>query len=296
MSLQLKEGDRYGNFTILQAIGQGGFGKVYKVRDRRYAEPLALKLSHEPASNPDTAQRALREVTICRRFANPYTVHVLDCGLNRDGHIYVLMELLEGQPLDRFHDFDTAIDPRWACHLVYECCLALQDLHDKGIVHRDLKPANVFVDYKGHVKVLDFGLARSYDETHTIVGRGATVGHMLVGTPHYAQPEQIQGVPLTPAADVYSLCLMMYEMLTGHTPFVLGKRVSEVVQDWYHAPMAWLKAHAASPVTPVRAHVKVQAVSDGLAKVVERGLHKDPAGRPPNARELGALVHAHWPS
>src|SRR5690606_32242030 len=176
-------------------------------------------------------------VTILRQYDNPHTVSVLDYGLNRDGHIYVLMELLDGVQLDRFHDFDRPLDPRWVCHILYECCLVLLAAHDHGVVHRDLKPANVFIVRDYHIKVLDFGLARSWDETQSIVGRGATVGEVLVGTPHYAQPEQLSSRQLTPAADIYSLCVLAYEMLTGHTPFVAGEAVGHVVEKWFDTPL-----------------------------------------------------------
>jgi serine/threonine-protein kinase len=296
MALVFQPGDRYGQFTIHEKIGEGGFGQVYKVSHPRWSVPLALKLSHDPVEDAGTAARALREVTVLRRFDNPYVVAVLDCGLNRDGHIYVLMELLDGVPLDRFTDFDEPLDPRWACHLIYECCLALAVAHDHGVVHRDLKPANIFVNSAGHVKVLDFGLARSFDQSQTIIGRSATVGHMLVGTPHYAQPEQITGTPLTPAADIYSLCLMMYEMLTGHTPFVRGKKVSTVVSEWYERPIEWLKAHAAFPVVPIREYLDPRMLSDPLVAVVENGLRKEPSERSPNARTLSETLRHHWPT
>lgn len=296
MALVLNPGDQYGRFTIVERIGEGGFGQVFRVKDPRYAVDVALKVSHQPVTDPATAQRALREVTILRDYDNAYTVAVLDYGLNRDGHIYVLMELLDGVPLDRFHDFDRRLDPRWVCHILYETCLGLQPAHDHGVVHRDLKPANIFIGRDHHIKVLDFGLARSWDETQAIVGRGATVGEVLVGTPHYAQPEQLVTRQLTPAADVYSLSLLAYEMLTGFTPFVPGKTVSQVIDEWYSAPLEWLKAHANAPVIPMNRFFLTARVPEGLQKLIEQGLHKDPAERPPNARVLAEAVVRHWPA
>jgi serine/threonine protein kinase len=296
MAKDLQPGDRYGQFEILEPLGEGGFGRVYKVRDPRYADPVALKLSRDPIGDAQTAQRTLREVTVLREFENPYTVTVLDCGLNRDGHVFVLMEFLTGKPLDVFHNFDTKMAPKWACHIIYECCLALKDAHERGIVHRDLKPANIFVSDEGHAKVLDFGLARSWDEAHRIVGRNATMGHMLAGTPHYAQPEQIQTSALTPAADVYSLAMMTYEMLTGFTPFDVAKPVSTMIDQWYSNPLKWLQAHAQTPVVPVRTHLRPDEVSDDLVHVVELGLAKDPSARPQNGRALGEMLRHAWPS
>src|SRR5690349_2566725 len=116
MSISLRPGDTYGEWQILEVIGVGGFGRVYKVRDPRYAEPMALKLSIDPVVSIDTAQRTLREVTVLRTLTNPHVVRIFDCGLRRDGHVYVLMELLHGEPLDVFHDFDRPMQAAWAIH------------------------------------------------------------------------------------------------------------------------------------------------------------------------------------
>jgi serine/threonine protein kinase len=296
MAIELKPGDRYGQFEILAHLGDGGFGRVYKVRDPRYPDdPLALKLSLEPITSPETAQRTLREVTVLRSLSNPHVVRLLDCGLQRDGHVYVLMEFLDGKPLDEFHDFDHRLDPRWAVHIIYSACVGLADAHQRGIVHRDLKPANIFLDAQGHTKVLDFGFARSWD-SQTIVGRNATLGHMLVGTPHYAQPEQLLTTELTPAADVYSLAFMLYELLSGHTPFDAENPVSVVRERWYDNPLHWLRAHATAIVVPLRTHLRPDEVSDELCEIVQRGLIKPAAERPQNALEFGQLLRAAWPT
>jgi serine/threonine protein kinase len=293
MAIELKPGERYGRFEILAHLGDGGFGRVYKVRDPRVAEPLALKLSLEPIT-PEMAQRTLREVAVLRSLTNPHVVRLLDCGLERDGHVYVLMEFLEGKPLDEFHDFDQKLDPRWAVHIIYSACVGLAEAHHRGIVHRDLKPANIFIDAEGNTKVLDFGFARSWD-SQSIVGRSATLGNMLVGTPHYAQPEQLLTNELTPAADIYSLAFILYELLTGHTPFDAENTVSAVRDRWLESPLAWLRAHATSIVVPLRTHVSPEAVSDQLCEVVQRGLAKPAAERPPTAAAFGELLRAAWP-
>ena len=295
MAIELQPGECYGPFEILAHLGDGGFGRVYKVRDPRFAEPVALKLSLEPIRSAQTAQRTLREVAVLRTLSNPHVVRLLDCGLQRDGHVYVLMELLEGKPLDEFHDFDRKLDPRWAVHIVYSACVGLSQAHERGIVHRDLKPANIFIDPQGHTKVLDFGFARSWD-SQSIVGRSATVGHMLVGTPHYAQPEQLLTTELTPAADVYSLAMMLYELLSGHTPFDAEAPVSAVKERWRESPLDWLRAHATALVVPLRTHVSTDAVSDALCHAVERGLVKPAAERPPNATAFGELLRSAWPT
>lgn len=292
--MDLHPGDRYENYEILGRLGAGGFGTVWKVRDPRYAEPLALKLSRDPVRGHDAAARALREVTVLRQLSSPYVVSILDAGLNRDGHIFVLMELLDGKPLDAFHDFNNRLDPKWSCHIVYQSCLGLREAHAQGVVHRDLKPANIFIDNNGHTKLLDFGLARSWDDT-SIVGRSATVGNMLVGTPHYAQPEQLETNELTPAADIYSLGLLLYELLSGFTPFVPDKIVGEMIEAWFNSPMEWLRAHSQTPIIPLRSRVDDELISDDLCAVVDGCLAKTPEGRPQNAAALGEMLRQAWP-
>ncbi len=287
----MKPGQRYGAFEILEHIGSGSFGHVYKVVDPRYAEPLALKLSLAPVTEPDVAQRALREVAVLRTLQNPHSVRIYDCGLQRDGHVFVLMEWLSGLPLDGWHDFDRPLDPAWACHVVHQSCLGLIEAHDRGIVHRDLKPANIFVQEEGFVRVLDFGLARSWDDTN-IIGHDATGSHMLVGTAHYAQPEQMRTRTLTPAADIYSLGMVMYELLTGCTPFVADRGVSDVAEEWKRVPVAWMQAHTGVEVVPPSRYVPNLGP---LEDVILHALAKDPEQRPPTARELAAQVEAAWP-
>jgi serine/threonine protein kinase len=294
MALELQPGETYGEFEILEVLGSGGFGQVYKVRDPRFAEPLALKLSLEPVRSLDTAQRTLREVTVLRSLSNAHVVRIFDCGLRSDGHVYVLMELLHGKPLDEFHDLDMPLEPVWAAHIIYQACLGLCEAHDLGIIHRDLKPANVFVDPDARTRILDFGLARSFD-SRGIVGANATVGHMLVGTPHYAQPEQLETYALTPAADVYSLGMMLYELLSGRVPFVADDPVSVVRERWRDSPVMWLRAHATAPVIPLRQYLPASVVSDGLAAAVERALAKAPADRFADARGFAHALRAAWP-
>ena len=135
MTLQLKPGDVYADhMQVVELIGQGAFACVYKVSVPGHARPLALKLSKEPVTSSDQAQRALREITILRSLSNPHIVRTYDCGLREDGHIYMLMDLLEGQPLDQWHDFTTPLEPVQALTIVHQMCLGLAEANAKGIV------------------------------------------------------------------------------------------------------------------------------------------------------------------
>ena len=294
MARRLQPGEHYGPFEIVADIGEGGFGRVYEVKDARFSVPLALKLSHEPVTETETAQRALREVSILRSLQNPHVVQIYDAGLRRDGHIYVLMERLAGRPLDHWHDFNRPLSPPWVAHVIHQCCLGLVEAHDHGIVHRDLKPANIFVSPEVTIRLLDFGLARSWGGD-SIIGRSATVGRMLVGTPHYAQPEQLQTQALTPAADVYSLSVLMYELLTGRVPFMPDRPVGETIDLWAGNPLLWLRAHGQTPAIPITHHLGEQ-ISPALAELVMRGLAKDPKARPATARDFAQCLREAWPA
>ena len=289
----MKPGQRYGAFQIIEHLGSGSFGHVYRVKDPRFKRDVALKVSLAPVTAVDVAQRALREVAVMRTLTNPHAVNIYDCGLQRDGHIFVVMDLLDGLPLDRWHDFDRPLAPGWVCHVMHQCCLGLMEAHDRGIVHRDLKPANIFVQEDVYVRVLDFGLARSWDDS-SIIGSDATGTHMLVGTAHYAQPEQMKTRELTPAADVYSLGMVMYELATGHTPFVADKKVSEVIEDWRKTPIAWMRGHTGAKIVPPSRYLPEG--HDDLEEVMMKMLAKNPNDRPPNARVLADLIEAAWPA
>jgi len=288
----LKPGQRYGAFEIIEHIGSGSFGNVYRIRSPRFEHDIALKISLAPVTEVSVAQRALREVAVMRSLSNPHAVNVYDCGLQRDGHIYVVMELLDGLPLDSWHDFDRPLEPGWVCHVIHQCCLGLQEAHDRGIVHRDLKPANIFVQEGVLVRVLDFGLARSWDDS-PIIGSDATGSHMLVGTVHYAQPEQMKTHSLTPAADVYSLGVVMYELATGHTPFVPDKPVSQVVEEWKRVPIAWMRGHTKEAVVPPSRYLPPG--HEPLERLLLHMLEKDPEKRPADARALAGEIEAAWP-
>ena len=294
MPQTLKPGDRLDQFEVLEVLGQGAFGAVYKVRGGGYPQPMALKLSLEPITEVTVAQRALREVTVLRTLNSPHVVRVFDCGLRRDGHAYVLMELLHGKPLDAFHSFDTPMAPRTAAHIVHQCCQGLTDAHARGIVHRDLKPANVFVADNLFTKLPDFGLARSWDDS-SVIGAHATIGHMVVGTPHYAQPEQLQTTELTPAADVYSLAMIAYELLSGKTPFDAERSVFDLIDEWGSNPLQWLRAHASTPVVPLTQVAPPGTVTEDLAHVIEVALDKNPAERPVDAAAFGRMLKQAWP-
>ena len=283
MTLQLKPGDVYADhMQVVELIGQGAFACVYKVSVPGHARPLALKLSKEPVTSSDQAQRALREITILRSLSNPHIVRTYDCGLREDGHIYMLMDLLEGQPLDQWHDFTTPLEPVQALTIVHQMCLGLAEAHAKGIVHRDVKPENAFVTEDGEVKLLDFGLARSWDDSSP-AGLNATRSHMVIGTPHYSQPEQLKTQVLTPASDVYSLGLILYELLSCFTPFSTAKTMVELRDAYRDTPLSWLQSHAHDKPIPITRQRDCRELPPSLVELLAECLHKNPESRPRDA-------------
>jgi len=295
MPLDLKPGDLYaGTIRIHGIIGVGSFARVYEVEAPGYDKRLALKLTRKPVSSTEEAQRALREITILRSLTNPHVVRTFDCGLRPDGHIYLLMDLLEGRSLDEWHDFSEPLHPAQAVTIIHQACLGLAEAHAMGVVHRDVKPENIFIERDGKIKMLDFGLARSWDGT-PVVGVNATESHMIVGTPHYTQPEQLKTRVLTPASDVYSLATILYELLSARAPFWPEHPLRLVKEKLRNTPNEWLKAHVRRPAAPLTACPGCEDLPDSLVRGVARALDKDPDKRPPTAgafaNVLGLVLH-----
>ncbi len=295
MPLDLKPGDVYaGNIRVHGILGVGSFARVYEVEAPGYTQRLALKLTREPVTSGEHAQRALREITILRSLTNPHVVRTFDCGLRPDGHIYLLMDLLTGCSLDEWHDFSEPLNPAQAVTIIHQACLGLAEAHAMGVVHRDVKPENIFIETDGKIKMLDFGLARSWDGT-PVVGVNATESHMVVGTPHYSQPEQLQTRVLNPASDVYSLATILYELLSGRSPLFADRPLSVLREELRHSPTEWLKAHVRTPPTPINRCPGCEDLPDALVRGIARALTKDPDQRPPNAgafaNVLGLVLH-----
>jgi len=295
MPLDLQPGDIYaGGIRILRVLGVGSFARVYEVAVPGYEQRLALKLTRQPVTAGEQAQRALREITILRSLTNPHVVRTFDCGLRPDGHIYLLMDLLQGCTLEEWHGFEEPLQPAQAVTIVHQACLGLAEAHSAGIVHRDIKPENLFIEDSGQIKVLDFGLARSWDGS-PVIGVDASETHMVVGTPHYCQPEQLRTRVLSPASDVYALATILYELLSARSPLFPNRALVELREELRAEPQRWLAAHLRNYPPEINVMPSCEKLPDALVQGISRALSKDPSQRPPDAGAfaniLGLVLH-----
>ncbi|MHC4335135.1 MAG: serine/threonine-protein kinase, partial [Planctomycetota bacterium] len=209
--------EQFPQLEILQLLGQGGMGAVYKATQTALDRPVALKvLPPQVGQDPAFAERFTREARAMARLSHPHIVSVHDFGKTPDGLYYFIMEFVDGTDLR--HVIRSAdISPKEALAVVPQICEALQYAHEEGIVHRDIKPENVLLDKKGRVKIADFGLAKLLDRPPTPYT--LTDPAQRMGTPHYMAPEQVEHPhDVDHRADIYSLGVVFYEMLTGELP------------------------------------------------------------------------------
>ena len=252
-------------YRVLNRIGSGGMADVYCAEDLQLGRRVALKLLYRRfAEDEEFVERFRREASSAAGLQHPNVVAVYDRG-EFDGTYYIAMEFLEGRSLKQLVRQDGALEPDRAIDLVIQILKAARFAHRRGIVHRDIKPHNVIVDDEGRAKVTDFGIARAGASDMTETGS-------IMGTAQYLSPEQAQGHPVDARADLYSIGVVLYELLTGRVPF-----------DAESAVTIALKQVSEEPVPP--SHYN-PAVSEQLEDVVMRALQKDPAYRFADAEEF----------
>ncbi|MGH9863398.1 MAG: tetratricopeptide repeat protein [Candidatus Acidiferrales bacterium] len=200
-------------YEILEILGEGGMGAVYKARDRELDRLVALKVIRpELAQNPEILQRFKQELILARKVTHKNVNRIFDLG-EANGTKFLTMEYVEGQDLKRLVRQRGKYPPEEAAQVVRQVCRALAAAHQEGVVHRDLKPHNIMVDNQGRVQVMDFGLASSTEAT------GFTQTGALLGTPEYMSPEQAKGEKADLRSDLFALGIIFYELLTGQTPY-----------------------------------------------------------------------------
>jgi eukaryotic-like serine/threonine-protein kinase len=246
-----------GRYEILEIIGTGAHGRVARAHDPMIGRLVAIKLFPKELASGEARQRFIQEARVVGQLSHPSIITLHDMGIDEATQTpYLVMEFLEGQPLDRILERGSVPYPK-ACAWAAEVACALGVAHRKGVIHGDVKPANMLITDDGRVKLMDFGMARlaSRDSTAT----------PLLGTPAYWCPEQIMGRPQDARSDLFSLGVVLYEMVTGKRPFdadslqgICGRVLSS------------------TPLPPSHAN---PSVPSGFDAIVARCLAKDPAAR-----------------
>jgi serine/threonine protein kinase/Flp pilus assembly protein TadD len=202
-----------GRYQIIEELGKGGMGRVYKAFDTEIKEKVALKLLNpEIATDQETVERFRNELKFARKIRHKNVCQMFD--LNKEeGALYITMEYVHGDDLKQLIRKVGHLSPGQALVVAKQVCEGLAEAHRLGVVHRDLKPHNIMVDDEGNARIMDFGIARS------IRGKGVTGAGVMIGTPEYMSPEQVEGKEADKRSDIYALGVVLYEMLTGRVPF-----------------------------------------------------------------------------
>src|SRR5271156_995885 len=260
-------------YEILQLLGQGGMGAVYKARDRELDRFLALKVIRpELAVHPDILHRFKQELILARQVTHKNVIRIFDLG-EADGIKFITMEFIEGQDLKHIVDEQGKLKTEESVRVMEQVCLALEAAHAEGVVHRDLKPQNIMVEAKsGRISVMDFGIARS-----TEMG-GMTQTGMLLGTPDYMSPEQVMGEHVDARSDLFTLGVIFYQLLTGDMP--------------YKADTVQASMFKRTREVPKRAIEVDPSVPKFLSDVAEKCLQIDVKVRYQSAQELRADLEA----
>lgn len=259
-----------GRYRLDARIGSGGMSTVYRAFDRTLERTVAIKVMHrEIARDSDQLERFRREARAVAQLNHPHVVGVIDAG-EEDGRPFIVFEHVEGETLKQRIRERGPLQIGEAVAYAIEIARALGAAHQRHIVHRDVKPQNVLIDGEGRAKVTDFGIARTLDED------GLTADGRVLGTTDYVAPEQAVGHGVTGRSDIYSLGIVLYEMLTGEVPYKGENQVAVAM------------AHVREPMPDVRA--LRPDVSAGLAAVLDRATAKEPDDRYRDAPELVAAL------
>src|SRR6476659_1913842 len=247
-------------YELVEIVGSGGMSSVYKAHDGLLERNVALKILHPHYGDDDEyVERFRREARMVAQMSHPNIVTVIDRGED-DGRQYIVFELVDGENLKQLVERTGPLPVRRVVELGVAIADALAFAHEHGLVHRDVKPQNVLLTPDGEAKMTDFGIARSLDVEHGVTQTGT-----VLGTSNYLSPEQASGKPVTPATDVYSLGVVMFELLTAEVPFPGENFVAVAMKHVNEPPPDWTEKRLDVPLR--------------LVAAVERALEKDPTRR-----------------
>ncbi|MGB9071979.1 MAG: tetratricopeptide repeat protein [Terriglobales bacterium] len=255
-----------GRYEILGVLGQGGMGAVYQARDRELDRMIALKVIRpELATDPAILARFKQELILARNITHKNVVRIYDLG-EAGGIRFITMEYVDGEDLRTLLRRHDKFSPQQAIGMIEQVCRALDAAHTEGVIHRDLKPQNIMRDRQGRIVVMDFGLARSLGDS------GMTQTGAIVGTMEYMSPEQALGMPLDQRSDIFSVGLILYELLTGKAPFKADTAIASLMKR---------TRESAVPASDVD-----NSVPRSLSAIVSRCLEREPADRYHSVVEL----------
>jgi eukaryotic-like serine/threonine-protein kinase len=272
LSVQALAGGRY---RVERELGRGGMATVYLAHDDDLGRPVAVKvLAAHLTGEPGFYERFVREARMAARLSHPNVVQVFDAG-EEDGRPYIVMEYVPGHTVSDELKTHDRLEPARVVDLALQACGGLEAAHASGLVHRDVKPQNLLLRPDGTVKITDFGIARAAEATNlTVVGS-------VLGTAAYLSPEQSAGEPVTAAADIYSLGVVLYELLTGRKPYTFKSLEELVVKQ------------RERPIPPLR---EIEPdIPEELEAVIMRCLARNPEYRPASAAELARDLAASSP-
>lgn len=263
-------------YELERRLGSGGMGIVYVARNKIIDEPVAIKILN-PATDDDASmpERFKQEAEVATSIRHPNLVPVNDFGRTSDGLLYMVMEYVAGASLREVIGKEKKLSPERAVKFGCQICSAISVVHDAGIVHRDLKPENVvieMIDERETARVLDFGIAKILDRA------GLTRVGLVLGTPDYMSPEQASAQPLDHRSDIYSLGIILYELLSGQVPFSGPKPRQVLIRHAIEMPR---------PIAELRSDLP-----EALARVCMRALEKSPARRQQTATEFAGELSA----
>jgi serine/threonine protein kinase/Flp pilus assembly protein TadD len=219
-----------GRYVVIEELGAGGMGKVFRVEDTKIKQEIALKLiKPEIAGDKNIIERFRNELKMARMIAHRNICRTFDLG-EAEGDYFITMEYVPGESLKSMIRMSKRLEVGTAVAIGKQVCEGLAEAHRLGVVHRDLKPSNIMIDKDGNVRIMDFGIARSLKE------KGITGAGMMIGTPEYMSPEQVEGQDVDQRSDIYSLGIILYEILTGHVPFEGDTPFSVALKQRSEAP------------------------------------------------------------